>query len=150
MAARFEMNQVMNLVPQGVKLLGELDAYTKSTDLDPKLRELVKIRASQINGCVYCLSYHSADARKSGESEMRLYCLSAWEESNLYSEMEKAALELTEHVTLLPSLKVPDHVYHNVRKYFSETQYINLTMLIVMINCWNRMSVAMGFTPEAE
>ena len=150
MSARFDINQVMKLVPQGVKLLGELDAYTKSTDLDPKLRELVKIRASQINGCVYCLSYHSADARKLGESEMRLYCLSAWEESPLYSDMEKAALELTEHVTLLPSLKVPDHVFHKVRKYFSETQYINLTMLIVMINSWNRMSIAMGFMPAAK
>ena len=149
MSARIDMNQVMKLVPQGVKLLGELDAYTKSTDLDPKLRELVKIRASQINGCVYCLSYHSVDARKLGETEMRLYCLSAWEESPLYSEMEKAALELTEHLTLLSSLKVPDHVYHKVRKHFSETQYINLTMLIVMINSWNRMSIAMGFIPEA-
>ncbi|WP_307449777.1 MULTISPECIES: carboxymuconolactone decarboxylase family protein [unclassified Paenibacillus] len=150
MSARFDIYQVMKLVPQGFKLLGELDAYTKSTDLDPKLRELVKFRASQINGCVYCLSYHAADARKLGESEMRLYCLSAWEESHLYSEMEKAALELTEHVTLLPSLKVPDHVYQKVRKYFSETQYINLTMLIMMINSWNRLSIAMGFTPEAE
>jgi AhpD family alkylhydroperoxidase len=150
MTARFEMNQVMKLVPQGVKLLGDLDAYTMSTDLDPKLRELVRIRASQINGCVYCLSYHTADARKKGESEMRLYCLSAWEESPLYTEMEKAALELTEHVTLVSSLKVPDHVYHKVRKHFSETQYINLTMLIMMINSWNRLAIAMGYIPEAE
>ncbi|MEC0177098.1 carboxymuconolactone decarboxylase family protein [Paenibacillus favisporus] len=150
MSQRFDINQVMKLAPQGVKLLGELDAYTKSTDLDPKLRELVIFRASQINGCVYCLTFHAADARKLGESEMRLYCLSAWEESSLYTEMEKAALELTEHITLLPSLKVPDDVYHNVRKYFSETQYIHLTMLIMMINSWNRMSIAMGFQPEAE
>ncbi len=76
MSQRFDIHQVMKLAPQGVKLLGELDAYTKSTDLDPKLRELVIFRASQINGCVYCLSYHAADARKLGESEMRLYCLS--------------------------------------------------------------------------
>ncbi len=81
---------------------------------------------------------------------MRLYCLSEWEESKLYTEMEKAALELTEHITLLPSLKVPDAVYHKVRKYFSETQYIHLTMLIMMINSWNRLSMAMGFHPEAE
>ncbi|UUZ90981.1 hypothetical protein LJK87_35125 [Paenibacillus sp. P25] len=81
---------------------------------------------------------------------MRLYCLSVWEESPLYTEMEKAALELTEHVTLLPTLKVPDPVYQRVRKHFSEVQYINLVLLIMMINSWNRMSIAMGFTPGAD
>jgi AhpD family alkylhydroperoxidase len=150
MSTRFDIYQVMKLVPQGFKILGEMDAYTKSTDLDPKLRELVKFRASQINGCVYCLAFHAADARKVGETEMRLYCLSAWEESPLYTEREKAALALTEHITLLPTLKVPDDIYNTARKYFTEVQYINLVLLIMMINSWNRLSISMGFVPISE
>lgn len=150
MSKRLDVYEVMKLAPQGFKILGELDVYIKSTDLAPKLRELVKFRASQINGCVYCISAHAADARKLGETEMRLYSLSAWKESPLYTEMEKAALELTEHVTLIHSKKVPDELYDRVRKYFTEIQYINLVLLIMMINNANRLSISMGFVPTSN
>jgi AhpD family alkylhydroperoxidase len=133
-----------NVVPEALKIMMEMEKYTKTTDIDRKLRELIKIRASQINGCAFCLNMHTADARKMGETEQRIYCVSVWEECTFYSDAEKAALELTEHVTLIPNKRVPDELYNRLRKHYSEKEYVDLVLLINQINSWNRISIAMG------
>jgi len=119
--------------------------------LEPSLMELVKIRASQINGCAFCLDMHTKDARKHGETEQRLYLLDAWRESPLYSERERAALAWTEALTHLPETRAPDDVYRDLKAEFSEEEQVKLTLLIVAINGWNRIQV--GFRavhPVAE
>ncbi|MFP7296759.1 carboxymuconolactone decarboxylase family protein [Neobacillus niacini] len=137
-----------NAVPEALKIMMEMEKYTKTTGLDRKLRELVKIRASQINGCAYCINMHTADARKMGESEQRLYCLSAFRECTFYTDAEKAALELTEHVTLIATKRVPDELYQRVREHYNEKQYVDLILLINQINSWNRISISMGNIAE--
>ncbi|TDL74914.1 carboxymuconolactone decarboxylase family protein [Peribacillus frigoritolerans] len=122
----------------------EMEKYTKTSGIDRNLRELIKIRASQINGCAYCINMHTADARKMGETEQRLYCISAWQECTFYSDAEKVALELTEHVTLISNMRVPDELYNRVREHFNEKEYVNLVILINQINNWNRISISMG------
>ena len=119
--------------------------------LEPSLMELVKIRASQINGCSFCLHMHTAGARKHGETEERLYLLDAWRESPLYSERERAALAWTEALTLISETHAPDDVYQAVKMQFTEEEQVKLTLLIVAINGWNRIQV--GFRavhPVAE
>ena len=133
-----------NVAPEGIKIMMEMEKYTKTTGIDRKLRELIKIRASQINGCAFCINMHTADARKMGESEQRLYCISAWRECTFYTDEEKAALELTEYVTLIPTKRVPDELYQRVREHYDERQYVDLVLLINQINNWNRLSIAMG------
>jgi AhpD family alkylhydroperoxidase len=110
-------------------------------DLEKGLMELVKIRASQINGCAFCLHMHTADARKHGETEERLYLLDAWRESPLYSERERAALAWTEALTLVSETHAPDDVYAALRAQFTEEEQVTLTLLIVAINGWNRIQV---------
>src|SRR5690625_2206747 len=117
----------------------EMERYTKTTGIDRKLRELIKIRASQLNGCAFCLNMHTADARKMGETEQRLYCVAAFRECTFYSDQEKAALELTEHVTLISNMRVPDELYTKVREHFSEKEYVDLVVIINQINSWNRL-----------
>jgi len=126
----------------------EMEKYTKKSSIERKLRELIKIRASQINGCAYCINMHTADAKKMGETEQRLYCISAWRECTFYSDAEKVALELTEHITLIPEKRVPDELYERVRKHFDEKAYVDLVILINQINSWNRISIAMGNVAE--
>ena len=109
--------------------------------LEDSLMELVKIRASQINGCARCLHMHTADARKHGETEERLYLLDAWRESPLYSERERAALGWTEALTLVSETHAPDEVYQALREHFTEEEQVTLTLLIVAINGWNRIQV---------
>jgi AhpD family alkylhydroperoxidase len=109
--------------------------------LEDSLIELVKIRASQINGCARCLHMHTAAARKQGETEERLYLLDAWRESPLYSGRERAALEWTEALTLLSETRAPDDSYRALRAYFSEEEQVTLTLLIIAINGWNRIQV---------
>jgi len=135
-----------NVAPEALKIMREMEKYTKTTGIDRKLRELIKIRASQINGCAYCLNMHTADARKMGETEQRIYCVSAWQECEFYTEAEKVALELTEHVTLIPTKRVPEELYHRVRKHYDEKQYVDLVLIINQINSWNRISISMGIT----
>jgi AhpD family alkylhydroperoxidase len=118
-----------------------LDFTLSLGGLEVSLMELVKMRASQINGCAFCLHMHALDARKHGESEERLYLLDAWRESPLYSERERAALEWTEALTLVAQTHAPDAAYEAVRAQFSEEELVKLTMLIVAINGWNRVSV---------
>jgi AhpD family alkylhydroperoxidase len=109
--------------------------------LGGSLIELVKIRASQINGCAFCLHMHTAAARESGETEERLYLLDAWRDSPLYSERERAALDWTDALTLLPATRAPDDVYQAVKEQFTEEEQVTLTLLIVTINGWNRIQV---------
>lgn len=137
-------------IPEVIELMVELEKYTKKTNIDRKLRELMKIRASQINGCAHCLNMHAKDARKMGETEQRIYCLNAFRECDFYSEAEKAALELTEHVTLIPEKCVPDALYNHVRDYFDEKDYCDLIVIINQINSWNRLAVSMGNFATAD
>jgi AhpD family alkylhydroperoxidase len=119
--------------------------------LEPSLVELVKIRASQINGCAVCLHMHTADARKQGETEQRLYLLDAWRESPLYGERERAALAWTEALTLVAEMRAPDDLYRALKKHFSEEEQVTLTLLIVAINGWNRIQVGFrGVHPLEE
>ena len=118
--------------------------------LEPGLMELVKIRASQINGCAFCLHMHTAAARKQGETEERLYLLDAWRESPLYSERERAALAWTEALTLVAETRAPDDVYEALKAHFAEEQQVNLTLLIVAINGWNRIQVGFRAVHPAE
>lgn len=135
-----------NVAAEGLKIMMDMEKYTKTTGIDGKLRELIKVRASQINGCAYCLNMHTADARKMGETEQRLFCISAWKECTFYTDAEKVALELTEYVTLIPTKRVPNELYQRVREHYDERQYVDLVLIINQINCWNRISIAMGIT----
>ncbi len=121
--------------------------YVDSCGLERPLLELVKMRASQINGCAFCLDMHTKDARALGESEQRLYLLNAWRESPFYSDRERAALEWTEAVTLVSESHVPDEVYERVKQHFTPAELVNLTAAIAMINTWNRISVAFRAVP---
>lgn len=134
----------LEVAPEALNIMMEMEKYTKYTGIDRKLRELIKIRASQINGCAFCLNMHTSDARKMGETEQRLYCVSAWRECDFYTDAEKVALELTEDVTLVPTKGVPDGLYNRARIHFSEKDYVDLVVLINQINSWNRLSIAMG------
>jgi AhpD family alkylhydroperoxidase len=126
--------------------MAALNRYVEDCGLDPLLLELVKMRASQINGCAYCIDMHSKDARALGESEQRLYALNAWRETPFYSERERAALRWTEELTLISQGHAPDAVYGEVREHFSEEELVNLTLAIVVINGWNRLAI--GFRSE--
>ena len=128
--------------PETVKALRAVEAQILASGLEKSLIELVKTRASQINGCAYCISVHTADARKQGETEERLYLLNAWRESPLYTERERAALAWTEAVTLIAETHAPDDLYEDVRAHFSESETVNLTMLIGSINAWNRIAIS--------
>ena len=128
---------------KAVQLLLAVEAHIGASSLEPKLLHLVKMRASQINGCAFCLDMHSKDARADGETEQRLYSLDAWEEAPYYSDRERAALEWTESITLLNNGHVPDSVYERVRAQFSEAEIAALTLAAAMINSWNRLNVAL-------
>ena len=127
--------------PDAIKAMMGLETYVRASGLQPSLIELVKMRASQLNGCAFCLDMHARDARKQGESEQRLYLLSAWRESPLFSDGERAALAWTEALTRLPDTGVPDAIYDELARHFSEAEIVRLSMLIVAINGWNRLNV---------
>ena len=138
------MTQRLNLYAVGQKAIEPMlamEAYLAGSGLEHSLIELVKTRASQINGCANCLHMHTADARKAGESEARLYLLSAWQESNLYTPRERAALGWTESLTLIAQTRAPDADYDAARAEFSEKELVDLTLLITTINAWNRLSI---------
>ena len=127
--------------PEAMKAMLALESFVQRCGLDAKLIHLVKTRASQINGCAFCLDMHTREARAAGETEQRLYLLPAWRESPLYSERERAALAWTEALTLIAETHAPDDVYEATRAQFSETELVNLSMLIVAINGWNRLAI---------
>lgn len=125
-----------------MKAMYALEEPLRSSGLEPALRELVKTRASQINGCAYCLDMHTKDARAQGETEQRLYALNAWRETPFYLDRERAALEWTEQLTLLPGKGVPDDLYERVREHFSEKELVLLTLAVIQINGYNRLATA--------
>jgi AhpD family alkylhydroperoxidase len=116
-------------------------------NIDPKLFELVQIRASQINGCAYCIDMHTKDARRHGETEQRIYALSAWHETPFFTDRERAALEWAESLTLISQTHAPDDVYERVSKHFNEQELVGLTMAVVVINCWNRLAIPFRAVP---
>jgi AhpD family alkylhydroperoxidase len=133
--------------PGAYKAMLGLEMYVRSSGIEKPLLELVKLRASQINGCAFCIDMHWKDARAGGETEQRLYSLDAWHETPFYTDRERAALEWTESVTLVSETHVPDEVYERVREQFDETELVNLTMAIVTINAWNRLAIASRTVP---
>ena len=133
--------------PEALKAMRELEKYVAASGLERSLYELVKTRASQINGCAYCLDMHTKDARKAGETEQRLYALNAWRETPFYTDRERAALEWTEALTLISENDVPDSLYDGVHKHFDEKEMVALTMAIVAINGWNRLAIGFRTVP---
>jgi AhpD family alkylhydroperoxidase len=133
--------------PQGFEAMRTLECHVRQSGLDHRLLELVKTRASQLNGCAYCLDMHTKDARAAGETEQRLYALSAWRETPFFDARERAALAWTEAVTRLGDHPVPDEVYAETRKNFDERQLVDLTLAIVAINGWNRLAIAFRKEP---
>jgi AhpD family alkylhydroperoxidase len=129
------------------KAMQGLSAPLENSTLEARLLDLIKIRASQINGCGFCLDMHTKDARHEGESEQRLYLVSCWREAPIYSEREKAALAWTEAVTKLENQQVPDQVYEYARAQFSEEELVRLTLAVVAINGWNRFNCAFNTVP---
>ena len=128
-------------------VLGLEEYVRKSSRLEPSLLELVRMRASQINGCAYCLDMHSKDARAHGETEQRLYALNAWRETPFFSDRERAALAWTEAVTLVSQDHVPDSVYEEARQRFSEEELLHLTLAVATINVWNRICISLRVVP---
>ena len=128
--------------PDAIKGLMEIETYVKESGLDLTIFELVKYRASQMNGCAYCMDMHTKDARAAGESEQRLYVLSAWREVNFYTDREKAALAWTEALTLISQNDVSNALYEDLKHHFDEKDIIALTMAIISINGWNRLAIA--------
>lgn len=137
----------MKAAPEAFNIMLQFEEYAKTTGFDRKLVELIKIRASQINGCAFCLDMHTKDARSIGETEQRIYLLNAWRESPFYSDAERVVLELTEAVTSISANGVPDDLYNRVREHFDEKQYVDLIILINTINSWNRLSISMNNVP---
>ncbi|MDE1920802.1 MAG: carboxymuconolactone decarboxylase family protein [Candidatus Omnitrophica bacterium] len=135
------------IAPDGYKAMLGIERYVHHCGLEKPLLELVRIRASQINGCAYCLDMHTKDARAGGESEQRLYAIAVWKETPFFSQRERAALLWTETVTRISDEGVPDEVYEAVNQYFSERELVDLTLAIVAINSWNRLGVAFRAIP---
>jgi AhpD family alkylhydroperoxidase len=135
------------ITPEGLQALGHLEAYVRQCGLEPSLLELVKLHASQINGCDYCIDMHTKDARARGETEQRLYALSVWREAPFFTERERAALAWTEAVTEVARSHVPDDVYHLARQHFDEKELVDLTLAVVVINGWNRLAISFREPP---
>jgi AhpD family alkylhydroperoxidase len=133
--------------PGAIRVMYGLQKYVDDCGLEKSLQELIKIRASQINGCAYCIDMHTKDARSYGETEQRIYGLNAWRECPFYTDRERAALAWTEAVTLVSQNHVPDEVYELARTQFSEEELMNLTMAVVTINSWNRLAISFRAVP---
>ena len=129
-------------LPDALRAMSQLEDVVDSSTLEPKLRELVKIRASQLNGCAYCLDMHTKDAEAIGEVSQRLHLVAVWREAPVFSARERAALAWTEAITLLPQTGAPDEVYEEVARLFAPAEQVALTLAIVAINGWNRLAVA--------
>ncbi len=132
---------------EALKSMLGLENYISESGLDRGLVNLMKMRASQINGCAYCIDMHSIDARALGESEQRLYALDAWRETPFFSDRERAALEWTEAITRVSESHVPDAAFEELKKYFSEKEIVDLTVVATTINMWNRVAISMRAVP---
>lgn len=133
--------------PDGIEILRQMERYLKKTGLEPDLVELVKLRASQINGCAYCIDMHTKDARSHGESEQRLYGITAWRETFFYTERERAALAWTEAVTRISEDQVPKEIYQQAKQQFTEKELVDLTLAVIAINSWNRLAISFRTPP---
>lgn len=133
--------------PGVIKAMFALETAVRASGLEPSLIDLVKLRASQINGCAHCIDMHWKDLRARGESEQRLYALGVWRETPFYTGRERAALAWTEAVTLITEWHIPDAIYNEVHKQFTEAELVNLTLAIVAINGWNRFNIAFRTVP---
>ena len=136
-----ELVNIYKAFPAGYRGMQALEDAAKSGPLDPVIRELVKLRASQINGCAYCIDMHYKDARAAGETEERLYMLPAWREATVYSDAERAALDLTEAITLIADAHVAAEVEAEARAQFDDATYAALVFVVVAINAWNRLAI---------
>lgn len=144
MSNRIRINQVE---PAAYKAMLAFDNYVEQSSLTTKHKDLIKIRASQINGCSYCIDMHTRDARKAGETEQRIYALSAWRETPFFDEQERALLALTEEVTFI-SNKVSDETYNNAAALFDHAYLAQIIMAIISINAWNRIGISTGMEPK--
>lgn len=133
--------------PGAMRAMNGLETYIAECGIEPALQDLVKLRASQINGCAYCVDMHSLDARAGGETEQRLYALPVWRETPFFTERERAALLWTEKLTLISLDQVPDAVYEQVRPHFTDEELVNLTLIIATINAWNRFGISFRSEP---
>jgi AhpD family alkylhydroperoxidase len=136
--------------PDGYATLAAVESYLQNCGLDHKLMLLVKVRVSQMNGCAYCLHMHTQDAKKIGEKDARLFLLDAWHESGLYSARERAALGWAEALTNIATSRAPDDVYAEARRQFSEKEVADLSIVIAMINAWNRLAIGSRAVHPAE
>lgn len=135
------------VAPEALRVMWGLEGYVRHSGLEPALLELVRLRASQINGCAFCIDMHTKDARAAGESEQRLYATSVWEETPFFTQRERAALAWTEAVTRISETHAPDELYRLARQSFSEKELVDLTMAIVAINGWNRLAISFRKVP---
>lgn len=135
------------VAPEALRRMLALETYVRQSGLETSLLELVRLQASQINGCAYCIDMHTKDARAAGETEQRLYAVSVWEETPYYTDRERAALAWTEAVTRVADTHVPEETYESARRHFSEKELADLTMAIVAINGWNRLAISFRKTP---
>jgi AhpD family alkylhydroperoxidase len=141
---RFDYAKV---APGAYRAMAGLEHYLHESGLEENLLHLIKLRASQINGCAYCLDMHWKDLKSIGETDQRLYELNAWEEGPFYSDRERAALAWTEAVTRVADSHVPDEIYERVRQHFSEKEMADLTLAVAAINAWNRLAISARTTP---
>ena len=133
--------------PDAIKALVALEAAVSKLGIDPALQELVRLRASQINGCAFCVDLHSSDARKKGETERRLHAVTVWRETPFFTPRERAALAWTEAVTLIADTHAPDADHAELAAHFTEAERMNLTLAIGLINVWNRLAIAFRKMP---
>ncbi|MEO6306011.1 MAG: carboxymuconolactone decarboxylase family protein [Bacteroidia bacterium] len=141
---------IAHIAPTAIQAISGLDKYLQSTQLSNLHKEMIKIRASQINGCAYCINIHTKDARKYGETEQRIYLLSAWRETNFFTEEEQVILALTEEITLISNGGLSDETYQKAIKVFDETYLSNIIMAIITINAWNRIGISTKMEPSLD
>ena len=145
MSERFNMNKVL---PDAYKALARLDSFTRTSGIPPLQQEMIKIRASQINGCAYCVDLHTREARKQGETEQRIYLLSVWREApDIFNDEEQLLLEITEEITLIHQHGLSDHLYKKAISLWGEVRTARVIMAILNINSWNRIGVGLNLHP---
>ncbi|HUP12510.1 MAG TPA: carboxymuconolactone decarboxylase family protein [Niastella sp.] len=141
---------IEKLQPEAYQAMFAFERYLSRTQIDPLLKELIKIRASQINGCAYCINIHTKEARKKGESEQRIYALSAWRETPFFTDTERAVLALTEEITHISVKGVTDETYNNALDLLGEERLAQVIMAIITINAWTRIGVSTHMTPALD
>jgi len=149
-ASRMEQPKVNQLLGPALKSLYDIEAHLRKSTLEPELRELIKLRVSQINRCAYCIIYHRRDALKLGVAERKIHLLNAWQEASDYSERERTALAWAEAVTLISAHHLPDEIYTEAARIFSEQELVDLNLAVMSINSWNRLSIAFRYEPDRD